>query len=506
MEGVTAKGKRRGRRAKKNLLFVASEMFPFAKTGGLADVVGALPKELARSGHDVRVVMPKYRATFKIEQTFQRVATLPNIPFGGFQLGCAIDRSDALSDDGVMVYFIEHFGFYDREHLYGYDDDWLRFGLLCRAALELCKVIKFKPCVIHCHDWQSGLVPAFLKTIYINDPFFRGTATVYTVHNLAYQGNFDRSVLEPLGLPSECFSVNGVEFHGTVSFMKAGLYYADLVTTVSPTYAQEIQTTAYGEGFHGLLQTRASEKRLIGILNGIDTSVWNPATDKYLVRRYDGRSVRAGKKENNLALRQRVGLSDNSYLLIGIVSRLAYQKGFDVIAALADRLFAQPVQLVVLGAGEQEPLFAELQRRYPDRVACRLGIVDEELAHLIYAGADAFLIPSRFEPCGLTQMIAMNYGTPPIVHGVGGLKDTVVDFRSDTERGTGFVFSSLDPDQILYAISRCYQAFADQKVFLKIAREGMKKDFSWRQSACQYDDEAYERAMAIAQGISNSPH
>ncbi len=488
--------RKRGRRSKKKILFVTPEMFPLAKTGGLADVTGALPKALARMGHDVRVIMPKYRATFSAAHTLVRVAELPEIPFGGFSLGCAIDRSDALLGEGVTVYLVEHFGFYDREHLYGYDDDWIRFGLLCRAALELCKAIGFRPTVIHCHDWQAGLVPAYLKTVYSDDRFFQSAANVFTVHNLAYQGKFDRSVLEPLGLPSSTFNVYGLEFWGTVSFIKAGLYYADLVTTVSPNYAKEIQTPQYGEGLDGLLRTLAVQDRLIGILNGIDPTIWNPATDRYLVRRYDGRSVRLGKKENKEALRRRIGLSDGSSMLIGIVSRLAYQKGFDIVGSAAPQLFELPIQMVVLGAGEQESLFDQLQKRYPGRVACRLGTVDEALAHLIYAGADALLIPSRFEPCGLTQMIAMSYGTPPIVHAVGGLVDTVTDFDPATRSGTGFLFPRLDPDSLVNAVNRCLDVFKDEPLYLQISREGMRRDFSWKESARLYD-EAYERALAV---------
>ncbi len=398
------------------VLFVASEAFPFAKTGGLADVAGALPKALAKRGHDVRLLLPKYRATFDPNHNTQRVVDLPHVPFGTFALGCGIDESDALKDDGVTVYLIEHFGLYDRDRLYGYEDDWVRFGLLSKVALELPRALNWQPDIIHCNDWQSGLVPALLKTSYRNDPFFARTATVFTVHNLAYQGNFDPSVIHALGLPPETFNMHGLEFHGRASFIKGGLYYADLLTTVSPRYAMEIQTEAFGEGLHGLLRDRAAQGRLVGILNGIDYEVWNPQADEYLPVNYDSRTVVKGKAANKKALLERVGLPDSDEMVIGIVSRLAHQKGFDVVAEAADALLQLPVKLVVLGAGEQEPLFAALQKRYPQKVATRLGVVDEELAHLIYAGADAFLMPSRFEPCGLGQMIAMRYGTVPIVH------------------------------------------------------------------------------------------
>lgn len=489
---------RRPKKAKKaqwRILFVASEMFPLAKTGGLADVIGALPKALAKRGHDVRVVMPKYRITFSVDHKTERVTELPDLPFGGFTLGCGVDESDVLKDDGVTVYLIEHFGLYDRDRLYGYDDDWLRFGLLGKVALELPKALNWRPNIIHCNDWQAGLVPAYLRTVYRDDPFFTGTATVFTVHNLAYQGNFDPLVLAPLGLPPETFQMHGLEFWGKVSFIKSGLYYADMLTTVSPRYAREIQTEELGEGLHGLLHDRAQEGRFLGVLNGVDYEVWNPKTDPIIPARYDSRTVAKGKAANKQALLQRVGLSEGSELVIGIVSRLAHQKGYDVVVEAAKGLFQLPVKLVVLGAGEQEPLFADLQKRYPDKVAARLGVVDEELAHLIYAGADAFLMPSRFEPCGLGQMIAMAYGTAPIVHAVGGLVDTVQDFDPQTKQGTGFTFSSLTGADLTAAVERALSVYQDAKLWQALQRNAMKADFSWSASAQAYEEQVYAAAL-----------
>ncbi len=493
-----AKSSRASRR-KLSILFVVSEMFPLAKTGGLADVAGALPKALAKRGHDVRVLMPKYRATYSVDHRTDRIVDLPKIQFGGFTLGCGIDESDVLKKDGVTVYLIEHFGLYDRDRLYGYEDDWVRFGLLCKVALELPKAIGWKPDVIHCHDWQSGLAPAYLKTVYSDDPFFAKTATVFTIHNLAYQGNFDPSVREALGLPPETFQMHGLEFHGRLSFIKGGLYYADMLTTVSPRYAQEIQTEEFGEGMHGLLRDRAEQGRLVGILNGIDYEVWNPKTDEFLPVRYDSRTLVKGKAANKEALLKQVGLSDSGEMVIGVVSRLAHQKGFDIVAEAADPLMKLPIKFVVLGAGEQEALFAELQKRYPEKVATRLGVVDEELAHMIYAGADAFLMPSRFEPCGLGQMIAMRYGTAPIVHAVGGLADTVRDFDPQTKQGNGFAFKGLTVDNLVATVERALSVYNDRKLWQKLQRNAMKEDFSWDKSAQGYETHAYAAALKFRQ-------
>lgn len=487
---------RPAKKARWRILFVASEMFPLAKTGGLADVIGALPKALAKRGHDVRVLLPKYRVTFSVDHRTDRIVDLPHISFGGFTLGCGIDESDVLKDDGVTVYLIEHFGLYDRDRLYGYDDDWVRFGLLGKVALELPKALNWRPDIIHCHDWQSGLVPAYLKVIYRADAFFVPTATVFTIHNLAYQGNFDPSVRAALGLPPETFQMHGLEFRGRLSFIKGGLYYADMLTTVSPRYAQEIQTEQFGEGLHGLLRDRAQQGRLVGILNGIDYEVWNPQTDALLPARYNSRTAAKGKSVNRQALLHRMGLSDNGEMVIGVVSRLAHQKGFDVVAEGADALFQLPVKLVVLGAGEQEPLFATLQTRYPAKVAARLGVVDEELAHLIYAGADTFLMPSRFEPCGLGQMIAMRYGTAPIVHAVGGLADTVEDFDPQTKRGTGFAFNGLTVANLVATVERAVGVYRNRPLWQALQRNAMKADFSWDKSAQTYETQVYAVALS----------
>ncbi len=487
------------RKRKLRILFVVSEMFPLAKTGGLADVAGSLPKALAKRGHEVKVLMPKYRATYSVDHRTERVVDLPQIPFGGYTLGCGIDESDVLKDDGVTVYLIEHFGLYDRDRLYGYEDDWVRFGLLCKVALELPKAINWQPDIIHCHDWQSGLVAAYLRTAYAGDQFFANTATVFTIHNLAYQGNFDPSVREALGLPPETFQMHGLEFHGRLSFIKGGLYYADVLTTVSPRYAQEIQTEAFGEGMHGLLRDRAEQGRLVGILNGIDYEVWNPATDEYLPVRYDSRTFVKRKASNKQALLERVGLKDGGEMVIGVVSRLAHQKGFDIVAQAADALMKLPVKLIVLGAGEQEPVFAELQKRYPEKIATRLGVVDEELAHLIYAGSDAFLMPSRFEPCGLGQMIAMKYGTAPIVHAVGGLADTVQDFDPQTKQGNGFSFTGLTVDNLVATVERALSVYRNRKLWQTLQRNAMKANFSWDKSAQDYEAKAYTPALQLRQ-------
>ncbi|MCS7193053.1 MAG: glycosyltransferase, partial [Armatimonadetes bacterium] len=295
----------------------------------------------------------------------------------------------------------------------------------------------------------------------------------------------------------ETFQMHGLEFHGRLRFIKGGLYYADMLTTVSPKYAQEIQTEKFGEGMHGLLYDRASQGRLVGILNGIDYEIWNPATDEYLPVRYDSRTFVKGKAANKQALLERFGLKDGGEMLIGVVSRLAHQKGFDVVVQATEALMNLPVKLVVLGAGEQEPIFAELQKRYPEKIATRLGVVDEELAHLIYAASDAFLMPSRFEPCGLGQMIAMKYGTAPIVHAVGGLADTVQDFDPKTKKGNGFSFTGLTVENLLATVERALSVYRDSKLWQTLQKNAMKSDFSWNKSAQDYETKAYASALQL---------
>jgi len=482
------KGEELGRSQKRlRIFYLASEMMPLAKTGGLADVAGALPKALKGLGHDVVALLPKYEVVAKGKWRTKPIFKSMPIKLGDNIYRVGVERCYAIP--GVELYLLDCPDFYDRPHLYGYNDDALRFGLYCRAALEITKAIGFQPNVIHCNDWQTGLVPAYLNTTDFYDGFFICTATVFTIHNLGYQGNFPPAFIKDVGLPWEVFSIEGVEFYGHFSFMKAGLFYSDLLTTVSPKYASEIQTEPLGEGFHGLLSTRSCD--LFGILNGVDYEFWNPKTDKLIPVNYDASTIDR-KRQNKLHLQERLELPvDEQKPVIGIVSRLAWQKGFEVVLDASDELLTKhDVQLVVLGAGEEryEKAFLKLREAYPTKVGVRIGVYDEPLAHLIYAGADMFLMPSRYEPCGLGQMISMRYGTIPIVHHTGGLVDTVKEFNEETGEGEGFCFYKFSAEHFLKAVERALFIYNEKpELWRKAMLNAMKADYSWKRSAKEYE-------------------
>lgn len=470
------------------ILFVTSEAHPLAKTGGLGDVCGSLPKALRNLGRDVRLLMPAYRDAKRIIGTPRAAVPLP-IPFTGV---VATLLEGTLPDSDVPVWLIDYPPAFDRDgHPYlapdgePWPDNAPRFALLCASAVAAARGetgLDWQPDVVHCHDWQTGLVPALLALLE------RHPATIFTVHNLAYQGLFPADTFNQLGLPPRLWSIDALEFYGQLSFIKGGLAFADFITTVSPTYAREIQTPAFGCGLDGLLRHRAD--RLTGILNGIDTAEWDPATDVYLTQTYTEETFER-KKTNKLVLQERVGLArEPERPLIGTIGRLVEQKGFDLILDAWPRLAEGRAQLVVLGSGEHtfETAWREMQRRYPHQVAVHIGY-NEGLAHQIEGSADMFLMPSRFEPCGLNQMYSLRYGTVPVVHRVGGLADTVIDAADAAMTdgtATGVVFDEATPEALTQAVIRALDIYKQQAQWRALVRTGMRQDFSWRSSAHAY--------------------
>ncbi len=469
------------------ILIAASEAVPFSKTGGLADVVGALPQVLAREKLEVAVVVPRYKST-KLEKAkvLSESLTIPLGPQLHFPRILEAPRKAK-----VRWLLVDYPPFFDRDQLYvgpdGKDqpDNPERFSLFSRCVLEIAKSV-FRPDVIHCHDWQAGLVPVLLRTAYAHDPALQKIPVLFTIHNLGYQGLFPGDALMRAGLPEELFSVDGMEFYGQVNFLKGALLYSDAVSTVSARYAQEIQTPEYGFGLEGVLRQRAG--RVFGILNGVDYKEWDPAVDPLIAAKYKA-SALDGKQACKLDLLRAFGLpqSDAELPLIGIVSRFTRQKGADLIAEVADRLLSERIRLVALGTGEPEyeALFRQLAARFPDRVAVKIAY-DNVLAHKIEAGADMFLMPSRYEPCGLNQIYSLRYGTVPIVRATGGLDDTIEEFDSTTGKGTGFKFASYSGAALLGAVSRALSAFSDRAKWTRLMKNGMAKDLSWQRSAREY--------------------
>ena len=473
------------------ITFAASECVPYSKTGGLADVVGALPQALAELGHSVTVFLPRYKQT-KLQGAKTALQSL-TIPFDDEYRFCSV--LDGGKQSGVQFYFIEYPPFFERDGLYGlpsgdYPDNAERFALYCRAVLEASKILGM-PDVFHCHDWQTALIPVLLHSNYIADPLFKKIPVVFTIHNIGYQGLFSPDVLPLLGLPWELFTVNRLEFYGNVNFLKGGLVFADYVTAVSRRYSQEIQTAEYGFGLEGVLRTRSAT--VTGILNGVDYNEWSPEKDKFIASNFspenDGNLSLANKRACKLDLLREFGMpnGDANVPVMGIVSRFAAQKGFDLIAQAADRLARESMIMLVLGSGEAEyeELFRRLSQQYPSKFGVKIGY-DNGLAHKIEAGADMFLMPSRYEPCGLNQIYSLKYGTVPIVRATGGLDDTIEPWNSITGAGTGFKFSDYNGEALLGCVRDALSAFANREAWLKLMRNGMKKDFSWAASAKEY--------------------
>jgi starch synthase len=470
------------------VLFVASEAHPLAKTGGLGDVTGSLARALRALGNDMRLLLPAYPGAKHALRSLRAIAQI-NVSFADTPTTLL---EGVLPGSDVTLWLVDHPPAFDREgHPYldasgrPWDDNAQRFGLFCAVAAALGDgqtTINWRPDVVHCHDWQTGLVPALLAT---RDP---RPATVFTIHNLAYQGLFPAETFATLALPPALWSMHALEFYGQLSFIKGGLVYADRLTAVSRTYAREIQTLEFGYGLENILRQRAD--RLTGIPNGIDTDIWNPATDPHLVQPYSARAL-DGKAVNKRALQEQLGLvRDARAPLVGMIGRLVEQKGFDLALRIWPELAEQRVQLALLGSGADglEDAWRDLQRRYPDRVAVHLGY-DETLAHRIEAGADMFLMPSRFEPCGLNQMYSQRYGTVPIVRRVGGLVDTVIDASAQTlvdGTATGVGFDEATPAAIAQAMQRALALYQDEGAWHRLALNGMRRDFSWRQGAREY--------------------
>lgn len=486
------------------ILLVSSEVVPFAKTGGLADVAGSLPKALAfigndNAGNDVRVVMPRYRQIEGVNY----LTDFP-VPFKN-RFETAIIRESSIEahyqgqKKSVPVYFVDNHHYFYREGMYMHSDEAERFTFFCRAILEMLPKLNWQPDVIHCNDWQSGPVPLFLKTHYRQNPFYSRIATVFTIHNLQYQGNYGRDIIQVLGLGEEYFHPDRLEFFGTVSFMKAGILYADVINTVSRTYAAEIQRPELGERMDGLLRKRSGD--LFGIINGINYHEFNPRTDPRIYRNYDQYNI-INKKENKFELQKEMGLPVKEVPLIGLISRLVDQKGLDLISEIIAEMMAEDLQFVVLGSGDQyyEKMFEEFKNRYPDKIGLFLGF-NAILAQRIYAGSDLFLMPSRFEPCGLGQLISLRYGTIPIVRLTGGLADTVSDYNPINGSGNGFGFSEYTGRELLRAIRRSLQLYREQpEQWGKLVRNAMELDFSWARSGVQYlqiYQEALNRHLAF---------
>ncbi|MBN1890576.1 MAG: glycogen synthase GlgA [Thermoflexales bacterium] len=475
------------------VLFLAAEVSPYIKVGGLADVARSLPRALRALGHDVRVAMPRYKAVDGKKFELTKVGEPFSVP-----LGPSLRRTEAELGqvDGVPTYLIWDEQYFGRERVYAYDDDAQRFVFWGRAALELVKSLDWQPDVIHANDWHAACVPACVATTLRRDPFFAPCATVYTIHNLAYHGTTGNTILLFAGLEGHVQHLD-VEAPGTVNWMAKGIAYSDVINTVSPRYAQEILTPEYGCGMHDLLKTRKG--RLSGILNGVDYELWNPATDPALAQPFD--VERLGERAlNKAALQRAVGLPVRDDVpLLGMVTRLVDMKGFDLLASVLDRLMMRDVQFVLLGTGDPqyEELFGALPRRFPQKAAVVLRF-DEALAQQIYAGTDLFLMPSRFEPCGLGQIIAMHYGSLPVVRATGGLATTVVDYTTSKSRGTGFVFADYTADALWDAVQRALDAYTNKKIWRSLQVRAMKADFSWTASAHKYA-ELYEKAIKFHQ-------
>ena len=475
------------------VLILAAEIVPFAKVGGLADVVGALPKALHALGHDVRLVMPRYRQVDPERFRLTRVLDHLSVSMGSFRVQVSVMQG--MIGGHIPVYMIDAPRFFDRENIYGYTDDGERFILFCRAAIETARALNWSPDIVHCNDWHTGIVPNWMHTTYHTDPLLAHTASVYTIHNLAYQGIFGYRILEVAGVAANGFVYPQIaELANVVDIMGRGILFADAITTVSERYAQEILTPTFGERLDHLLRSR--RERLFGILNGIDDQEIDPATDVHVHTHFAIDTLDA-RAENKTLLQEYAHLPVRTDVpLLAMVSRLADQKGFDLLSQIIQPLLVQGVQFVLLGIGDQHyhEMFQNLAARYPEQVAVFLTF-NTELERRIYAGSDMFLMPSRFEPCGLSQLIAMRYGSVPIVRRVGGLADTVKEYDPDGDDGNGFVFINYDPWELFAAIVRALEVFRFKSIWRILQRRGMTADHSWRASATRYVD-VYHNALA----------
>lgn len=484
---------------------LSSEAVPFVKTGGLADVVGALSSELTRMGQDVRLALPRY-ASFNVSSPRSRRPTTVSVPTPEGLVQAKLEEGEP-ETGAASVLALRYDPFFDRSGYYGeggrdYPDNLRRFAFFCRAVMEACAQAGpsgWKPDILHAHDWQAALAVVYLKTLYQAHPVWSKARALFTIHNMGYQGIFPVTDFPWTGLPWSEFTHERLEFYGQVNLLKGGLVYADVLNTVSPTYAREIQTAEFGNGLEGVLQLRSD--RLVGITNGIDYDAWNPATDPYLPAHFTVDDL-SGKKACKVTLQGEMGLPPRDVPVVGFVSRLAFQKGIDLIVEVLPKLLALDVQMVVLGSGEPSyhRLLTALAERFSDRLAVRLAF-DEGLAHRIEAGADIFLMPSRYEPCGLNQMYSLRYGTVPVVRETGGLADTVVPYLPEASAmalATGFAFDNPHPEVLLSTLLLALRVYRDKEEWQSLIRSGMQQDNSWRNSAKQYVG-LYELAMEVPQ-------
>ena len=480
------------------VLLVSSEVAPFSKTGGLADVSGSLPGALKNLGCDVRVATPLYKMVRESGCTLKRLLQDLKVKIGKRVIKG--DVSVSVLNGVVDTYLIEQDKYYHRDYLYGtskgdYSDNAARFIFFSLMVLKLCKEIGFQPHLIHCNDWQTGLIPAYLRTVYRDDPFYARTAVLFTIHNLAYQGNFPREKLALTGLSPELFTPEGIEFWGKLSFLKAGIVYSEVINTVSQAYSREIQTPEYGCGMEGILTYRKDD--LFGIINGVDYEAWDPEKDAFIVANYSKDKL-SDKSKCKADLISQLGLpkSLNNLPLLGMISRLADQKGFDLIAEIMEDLMNLSVGFVLLGTGEQKyhNLFDHIAQKYPKKAGIRL-CYDNALAHKIEAGCDMFLMPSKYEPCGLNQFYSLKYGTIPVVRATGGLDDTIKDYNPATGEGNGFKFTNYTVHEFLSKIKEALEVYENKDAWLRLVRKGMELDFSWENSAKHYL-ELYQRARS----------
>ena len=467
------------------ILFLSSEIAPFSKTGGLGDVSGALPAALCRLGNEVISMCPLYASTSRATLHPVGQSLTLRFPFQSVSVGYLA----APAHEGVINVLVDMPPFFERPKLYGYDDDARRFAAFSMAALTYCQMIGFAPDILHCNDWQTGLAALARQTGY-GHTALAAAKCVMTIHNLSYQGNFPKTEMQALGIPWSHFNVSGVEFYDRLSFLKTGLVYADAITTVSPSYASEIQTVANGCGLDGLLRHRSND--LVGILNGVDSREWNPGSDTFLPQTYEIKSM-SGRRACRAELAKRFDIDEpqENWPLFGNVGRMVHQKGTDLLLQSLPRFLEQGASAVVVGSGdaEFEDAWVSLARRFPRKLGVYVGF-DSGLAHLVEAGSDFFMMPSRFEPCGLNQMYSLLYGAVPIVHCVGGLRDTVTDIS--LPGGTGIVFSGSPNDDLNNALVRAVELFRQPQAYARCQRHGMAQDFSWKQSADRYVS-LYER-------------
>lgn len=470
----------------KKVLFVASEGVPFIKTGGLADVVGSLPKYLSKEEFDVRVILPKYLCMREdLKESLNYVSHFY------MDLGWRSQYVGVLETvyDGIQFYFIDNEYYFAGMKPYGnIYEDIEKFAFFSKAALSALPVIGFQPDIVHCHDWQTGLIPVFLKDKFREGEFFANMKSIMTIHNLKFQGVWDMNTVKNItGLPDYYFTPDKLEAYGDANYLKGGLVYADALTTVSPTYAEEIKTPFYGENLDGLMKARAHDLR--GIVNGIDYEEYNPETDKMITANYNARNFRKEKVKNKIALQKELGLAQNEKtFMIGIVSRLTDQKGFDLINYMMEEMCQQDWQIVALGTGEEryENMFRHFAWKYPDKVSANI-YYSEAMSHKVYAACDAFLMPSLFEPCGLSQLMSLRYGTLPIVRETGGLKDTVEPYNEYEGTGTGFSFRNYNAHEMYNTIRYAHSVYVDKRrEWNRLIDRAMAADFSWKASADQY--------------------